>query len=204
MLRDPLTITARRRFLPISGTGRRSSAISIPRNALSRCCPLLSTAGNRGFRGMALARTSVDKFVLLGADCAHHCGMFRPSPLTPLPETISPSPLEHPMSASVCPCSLFERAHPNPESFRTTPFYDPAAPMAVDPVAHRTTLDALKMLDASPDVFVILAHDASLLDVVEFFPTADLTGWEKLPSKKDVCQWRFLNDFRKCGDNARD
>jgi hypothetical protein len=69
--------------------------------------------------------------------------------------------------------------------------------MVEDPVAHRTTLDALKTLDAHPDVFVILAHDASLFDVLEFFPTADLTGWEKQPSKKDVGQWRFLNDFRK-------
>jgi len=53
------------------------------------------------------------------------------------------------------------------------------------------------MLDASPDVFVIIAHDASLLDVLGFFPTADLAGWEMRPSKKDVSQWRFLNDFRK-------
>jgi len=168
---------------------------------------LLEAPGHTADHIMALARTSADKFVLLGGDCAHHCGMFRPSPLTPLPDTISPSPFEDPMSASVCPCSLFERAHPTPESFRTTPFYEPVAPMAVDPVAHRNTLDALKILDASPDVFVILAHDASLLDVVEFFPTADLAGWEKRPSKKDVCQWRFLNDFRKgalLGDNARD
>ena len=158
---------------------------------------ILEAPGHTTEHIMALARTSADKFVLLAGDSAHHCGEFRPTPLTPLPDNISPSPLEDSTSASVCPCSLFERIHPNPGSFRTTPFYEAAAPMVEDPVAHRATLDALKTLDASPDVFVILAHDASLLDVLEFFPTADLTGWEKRPSRKDIGQWRFLNDFRK-------
>ena len=158
---------------------------------------ILEAPGHTTEHIMALARTSADKFVLLAGDSAHHCGEFRPTPLTPLPDNISPSPLEDSTSASVCPCSLFERIHPNPGSFRTTPFYEAAAPMVEDPVAHRATLDALKTLDASPDVFVILAHDASLLDVLEFFPTADLTGWEKRPSRKDIGQWRFLDDFRK-------
>ncbi|KAF8267290.1 beta-lactamase-like protein [Lactarius quietus] len=158
---------------------------------------LLEAPGHTADHIMALARTSADKFVLLAGDDAHHCGEFRPSPLTPLPDSISPSPFEHPTSASVCPCSLFERIHPSPESFRTAPFYEAAAPLVDDPVAHRTTIEAIKMLDASPDVFVIIAHDASLLDVLGFFPTADLAGWEMRPSKKDVSQWRFLNDFRK-------
>ena len=158
---------------------------------------ILDAPGHTPEHIMALARTSADKFVLLTGDSAHHCGAFRPTALTPLPDNISPSPLEDLASVSVCPCSLFERVHPNPGSFRTTPFYEAAAPMVEDPVAHRATLDALKALDASPDVFVILAHDASLLDVLEFFPMADLTGWENSPSKKDISQWRFLNDFRK-------
>jgi hypothetical protein len=158
---------------------------------------LLEAPGHTPDHIMALARTSADKFVLLAGDGAHHCGEFRPTPLMPLPETISPSPFRHPTSASVCACSLFERIHPRPESFRTTPFYEAAKPMIEDPVAYRATLDALKMFDASPDVLVILAHDASLLDVLDFFPNADLNGWEKRPSRKDIGQWRFLNDFRK-------
>jgi len=158
---------------------------------------LLEAPGHTADHILALARTSPDKFVLLAGDGAHHCGEFRPAPLVPLPDTISPSPLEPLMSTSVCPCSLFERIHPNPESFRTTPFYEASAPMVEDPVTHRSTLDAIKTFDASPDVLVILTHDASLLDVIEFFPKADLAGWEKRPSKKDVGQWRFLSDFSK-------
>ncbi|KAI9436212.1 beta-lactamase-like protein [Lactarius indigo] len=158
---------------------------------------LLEAPGHTADHIMALARTSADKFVLLAGDSAHHCGEFRPTPLTPLPDTITPSPLEHATSASSFPCSLFERIHPNPGFFRTMPFYEAAASMVDDPVAYRTTLDALKTFDASPDVLVVLTHDASLLDLLGFFPTEDLTGWEQRPSKKDIGQWRFLNDFSK-------
>ena len=48
-----------------------------------------------------------------------------------------------------------------------------------------------------PDVLVILMHDARLLDMLEFFPKADLAGWEMNPSRKDIGRWRFLSDFRK-------
>ena len=158
---------------------------------------LLEAPGHTADHIMALARTSADKFVLLAGDGAHHCGEFRPSLLTPLPDAISPSPFEDSTSASSCPCSLFQSIHPSPESFRTTPFYEAAAHQVEDPVAKRATLDALRTFDRSPDVLIILTHDASLLDVLEFFPKADLTGWEKQPSRKDVGQWRFLSDFRK-------
>ena len=158
---------------------------------------LLEAPGHTADHIIALARTSPDKFVLLAGDGAHHCGELRPTPLVPLPDTISPSPLEPLMSTSICPCSLFERIHPSSESFRTTPFYEASAQMVEDPATHRSTLDAIKTFDASPDVLVILTHDASLLGVIDFFPKADLEGWEKRPSKKDVGQWRFLSDFRK-------
>lgn len=175
------------------GSSSNSSA-SIPKIAGLRAIDwfddgsfyLLEAPGHTTDHIMALARTSADKFVLLAGDGAHHCGAFRPSPLMPLPS-----------STPVSLCSLFERAHLSPGAFRTTPIYEAIAPLVEDPVAHRITLDALKTLDASPDVFVVIAHDASLLDVLEFFPAADLTGWEKEPSKKDVVQWRFLNDFRE-------
>jgi len=159
---------------------------------------LLEAPGHTADHIMALARTSADKFVLLAGDGAHHCGEFRPTPLTPLPDTISPTPFEPPTSAaSSCPCSLFQPIHPTPESYRTTPFYEAAVHQVEDPVAHRVALDAVRAFDTSPDVLVILTHDPDLLDVLEFFPKADLTGWEKQPSRKDISQWRFLNDFRK-------
>jgi hypothetical protein len=54
--------------------------------------------------------------------------------------------------------------------------------METDPVASRATLEALKVFDASPDVFVIITHDSSLLDILEFYPKAGLTGWRKVDS----------------------
>jgi hypothetical protein len=71
--------------------------------------------------------------------------------------------------------------------------------METDPVASQATLGALKSFDASPDVFVIIAHDSSLLDILEFYPKAELTGWEEggQCSAKEIGKWRFLKDFRK-------
>ena len=42
-----------------------------------------------------------------------------------------------------------------------------------------TTVSKMQLFDASPDVLVIIAHDASLLDVLPFYPKGELTGWEK-------------------------
>jgi len=161
----------------------------------------LEALGHTNDHVMALARTAEEKFILLGGDAAHHCGEFRPTPLLPLPESISPSPFESLKSLSSCPCSIFEPIHPlaDPKSaFGTTPFYEPAPPMVEDAVASRATLEALEALDACPNVFVIIAHDSSLLDVLEFYPKAELTGWdggERNP--KEIGRWRFLKDFGK-------
>jgi len=162
---------------------------------------ILEALGHTNDHVMALARTAEDKFILLGGDSAHHCGEFRPTPLLPLPESISPSPFESPKSLSSCPCSIFEPIHPlaDPKSaYRTTPFYEPAPTAVADAVAYHATLEALEALDACPDVFVIIAHDASLLDVLDFYPKAGLTGWEDGEhSPKEIGRWRFLKDFGK-------
>jgi hypothetical protein len=71
--------------------------------------------------------------------------------------------------------------------------------METDTVASHATLEALKVFDASPDVFVIITHDSSLLDILEFYPNAELTGWEEggQCSAKEIGKWGFLKDFRK-------
>jgi hypothetical protein len=48
-----------------------------------------------------------------------------------------------------------------------------------DPVASHATLKALKLPDASPDVFDIITHDTFLLDMLDFYLEAGLTGWEE-------------------------
>jgi hypothetical protein len=164
---------------------------------------LLEAPGHTIEHIMGLARTSEDNFLLLAGDAAHHAGEFRPNPLLPLPESISPSPFGPPNAVSSCPGSIFEPAHPCADSqgsFRTTPFLSPSLLMNEVPEASPATHEALKALDANPNVLVIMAHDPSLLDIVEFYPKADLTGWEKedgQPSTKELAKWRFLKDFEK-------
>ena len=168
---------------------------------------LLEAPGHTDDHVMALARTAEETFILLGGDTAHHCGEFRPTPLHPLPESIFPSPFGPPtgQSFSSCPGSIFQPIHRSavdPESdFRTAPFYEAAPAIHTDAVVSRATLEALKTLDASPDVLVVIAHDSSLLDILEVSPylKAELTGWEEGGERntKGTGRWRFLKDFGK-------
>ena len=169
---------------------------------------LLEAPGRSPEHIMALARTSADKFVLLAGGAADHYGVFRPSPLTPLPSAFSLSPLEPLTSASSFPISLLEHVHPSAHSssFRTTPFYEPTQFRMPDSAAGRATLAALQAFDASKDVWVVLGHDTSFRDSGILFPAANLARWEETAgedastgrnSRKDVAHWRFLSDFRK-------
>ncbi|KAI0301673.1 beta-lactamase-like protein [Multifurca ochricompacta] len=144
-----------------------------------------------------------DHIMALARDAAHHAGEFRPNPLLPLPESILPSPFEAPRSVIAYPGSIFEQIHPSSNShdggsFRTTPFYELLPYVNSDPATGRATLEALKVLDASPDVLVIFTHDPSFRDVLEFYPKGDLAGWERQdgqPNAKEAGTWRFLRDF---------
>lgn len=54
-------------------------------------------------------------------------------------------------------------------------------------------MDKMELFDASPDVFLIIAHDATVLDIVPFFPNT-LNGWD-VADNKALSTWRFLRDF---------
>jgi len=58
------------------------------------------------------------------------------------------------------------------------------------------TVSKMQLFDTSPDVFVVIANDASLLDMLPFYPNGELTRWEKTENKV-VGTWRFLKDFGK-------
>lgn len=146
----------------------------------------------------ALARTSDDKFIFFGGDVAHHPGEYRPTVQLPLPETIQPSPFAGYTSASSCPGALFANIHPAKDrgkDYRTTPFYELNPAMNVSLQDAVESVNEMKLFDASPDVFVVIAHDTSLLDVLPFFPRT-LTDWDS-ENYKSVGMWRFLKDFKK-------
>ena len=146
----------------------------------------------------ALARTSDDKFIFFGGDVAHHPGEYRPTVQLPLPETIHPSPFAGCTSTSSCPGALFADIHPAKESgkdYRTTQFYALNPAMNVSLQDAIESVNKMKAFDASPDVFVVIAHDTSLLDVLPFFPET-LTNWDSA-NYKLFGTWRFLKDFKE-------
>lgn len=154
---------------------------------------LLNSPGHAVGHMSALARTTADppSFLLLGGDIAHHCGEFRPTPYTPLPDLISPTPLRHTLSA--CPGSIFLAIHRKKD--RHEPFFDP---VGGDGWHHdaREAMDSIQKLmeaDAYDNIFPVMAHDMSLGDVVDLYPKP-ANGW-MAKGWKEKSRWRFLNSF---------
>jgi hypothetical protein len=54
------------------------------------------------------------------------------------------------------------------------------------------SLEKILTFDANPDVFVLIAHDPSLHDVLEMFP-ADLNAWKE-KGWKEKGTWAFLDE----------
>jgi hypothetical protein len=149
----------------------------------------------------ALARTSDDTFIFLGGDTAHHPGEYRPTQHLPLPDKIEPSPFDTPTSISACPGKLFETIHPAKEEYRdgsdykTSPFYKLSPTMNASLSDAEVAVEKMQVMDGLPNVFVIIAHDTSLLDILPFLPSS-LNNWPAAGYKR-IGAWRFLRDFKK-------
>lgn len=147
--------------------------------------------------GFARVTKEPNSFILMGGDACHHGGEFRPSQYHPLPTSISPNPLDilHSKS-SICPGALFEPLLRDGD--RRKPFYAIANPedgsgVAYDVKEAEETVGKVIEADANDEVFVVMAHDETLLGVVDFFPKyADgfrERGWV------EEGRWLFLRDF---------
>ena len=144
----------------------------------------------------ALARTSPDTFIFMGADSFHHPAALRPSEGVVLPSSVSVPNL----MPSPCPGELIQSIHPcdgNTSSDATrTPFVKVGENSpAIDLGAARETLRKIEAFDADPNIFVVAAHDWSLKDVMEFYPLC-ANDW-KSKGWKEKGRWRFLADFQK-------
>lgn len=155
---------------------------------------LLNSPGHAVGHMSALARTSADPptFILLGGDIAHQCGQFRPTQYNPLPENISPNPLAD-CKLSVCPGRIFLSLHHKKDSRQ--PFFIPVRGMwHHDPKVAKDTIDMLIEADAHDHIFPVLAHDMSLVGVVDFYPKPAnewmAKGW------KEKSRWGFLGQFK--------
>jgi hypothetical protein len=133
----------------------------------------------------------------MGADIASHPGEFRPSEYLPLPSLISPNPLNY-GSLAPCPGHIFERIHP--KGCGDSPFYyigtwPDGDSCADDLSAAVDSHQKLQLIDAqSSQVFVILAHDETIGDMIDLFPKT-ANKWKQL-GWSEKARWRFLRDFR--------
>jgi hypothetical protein len=116
----------------------------------------------------------------------------------------TPSPFEAPTSHSFCLRTIFEPIHPSTltssGNYKTTPFYELNLLLNVSLPDALTTVSKMQLFDMSTEVLVIIMHNASLLDVLSFYPKGELTGWEKREMEdylKAVGNWRFSKDFGK-------
>ncbi|OJI99599.1 hypothetical protein ASPVEDRAFT_128900 [Aspergillus versicolor CBS 583.65] len=156
---------------------------------------LLDSPGHAIGHMCGLARTTSSTFIFMGADGCHHCGSLRPNNSLPLPSEVSPSPFSVPphLQGTTCPGSVLEAIHPR--NSRTEPYYSRLAPApSRDVPVAETTLGKMMLFDGNEDVFVIIAHDRSLLDVIDFFPSR-VNEWKR-KGWKEAGRWRFLEDFK--------
>lgn len=168
----------------------------------------LSAPGHAPGHINALARTTnqPDTFIYLGADSFHHASELRPHKYHPLPKKVrlsafSPFPclgeLFHKIHPSSRPDPGYAKAHDDPN---TTPFYsisekEDGSSLAVDKHAARDTISKIQLFDADENIFVIGAHDTTLIDYVDVFPKK-ANGW-KAKGWKEQSRWQFLRDFEK-------
>lgn len=162
---------------------------------------LLDVPGHAIGHMCGLARTTENSFILMGADTCHHSGQYRPSPYVPLPENIKPNPYgdgEIKFNGG-SPCSIFEEIHPNPADYRTQQFYtirvnEDGSTVAFDVQKAKDSITGLQEFDAADNVFVICAHDTSLVGVVDVFPQY-ANEW-KHRQWKETGRWKFLGDWK--------
>ena len=162
---------------------------------------LLDAPGHAVGHLNGLARTSVapDTFILFAGDAALHGSQYRPSRHCPLPESIAlagfvPNP---------CPGHLFEALHKDACGTEPLMKINPGkSSMTYDVGEANRTLRKVQDLDTDERVFVMIAHDYTLLDVVDLFPK-EANGW-KAKGWKETGRWKFLRDLQRATELARE
>lgn len=131
------------------------------------------------------------------ADCSEDsAAQLRPNQFRTLPQSLLTSVLGQPDSLRPipCPCAqLLRLMHSGGNSSKT--IYDLVPFLQENPIKAQETLEKLKAFDARDDVMVVLAHDASFLDVLDFFPHSIndwmAKGWD------EQARWLFLRDISR-------
>ena len=140
--------------------------------------------------GFARVTSTPDSFVFMGADSCHHVGLIRPTEYLPLPTTISSFPLER-FGAGGCPGAVLQQLQPNRSA--SEPFFTLSNFAFPDRVDAEETVRKIEELDAADNVFVIIAHDESLIDQIDFYPKT-INDW-RLKGYRSKTRWLFCRDF---------
>ena len=165
--------------------------LASPGHEFGHMCGLARTTSSFAMWPQHLADR--DTFIFMGGDVAHHGGEFRPSVYSPLPSLLPDFPLFPPSSSSAvrppCPGELLATIHPAQSA--TEPFYTPNR--ADDQDKAIESIRKMMEFDARDTIFVVLAHDATLLNVVDCYPATANDWYAKKWAEKS--RWLFLNDF---------
>ncbi|KIV97953.1 hypothetical protein PV10_01648 [Exophiala mesophila] len=158
---------------------------------------LLDAPGHAIGHLCALARTSIggdgeqDTFIFMGGDACHHAGEFRPTEYLPLPTQIQLHSSAH-WPKGICPGAIMQQLHHKKSACE--PFYDMAEGFALNRGEAEQTIRNLEAFDAAENVFVVIAHDQTLLDIgMSTFPKG-VSDWKKKGYAEDG-RWAFLEDF---------
>lgn len=165
---------------------------------------VLFTPGHTASHLGGLVRTTPDTFVFLGADMAHFPGLYRPTRYIPMPENLPTETKLDSRFSHPCPCSVFTACHAKQDNAKTTPFYHVSQlkeSWFEDAALAQDGVDGLAEFDASEDVFMAVAHDPALQEVVDVFP-AKMTDW-KARGWARQSHWHFVNELPVDGKPGR-
>jgi hypothetical protein len=119
---------------------------------------------------------------------------LRPSQFRALPHNLDAKLLDQPSSlgSGPCPCAQLLRLLHNGDKSDNA-IYELVPFLQEDASKAQETLQKLKAFDGRDDVMVVLAHDASFLDVLDFFPHS-INDW-KAKGWDEEARWLFLREI---------
>lgn len=148
---------------------------------------LLDTPGHWTAHVAGLARTSTgpDTFIMMGGDLVHHGTEMRPSPYTPIPDSL-------PQSVSTAQSGAwFREIHARTGRRADQAFVEPS--LFEDEHLVMQTIQRAQVADAQDNVWFVFAHDSSLFGSVDVFPQP-ANAWKEKGWKEKV-EWKFLADL---------
>lgn len=165
---------------------------------------LLNSPGHTIGHISALARVTVDNnnnndsFVLMGGDTCHDAGQIRPNAYLPLPDVVNPNPWPQQFPGS-CSGAVVLSCLGRLSTEIHTPILKTPSAYVVDQAVAETSIKKLGCLDSAPNVFVIIAHDASLIGSIPTFPEK-INDWKQSSLKEDS-RWGFLASLNVKGSS---